>query len=107
MCAEKKLEGSIAAHSVMNVFYILRKEFTIEERRKTLTDLCEILTVVGIDKGKIISALANDDFTDVEDCLQNECAIDFSADYIITRNVKDFEKSSVPAILPGYFLEMC
>ena len=45
MCAEKKLEGSIAAHSVMNVFYILRKEFTIEERRKTLTDLCEILTI--------------------------------------------------------------
>ena len=67
--------------------------------------LCNLLTVVGIDKAKIISALANDDFTDVEDCLQSECAKEFSADYIVTRNVKDFQNSEIPAISPDEFLK--
>ena len=39
-----------------------------------------------------------------EDCLQAECAKDFSADYIVTRNVKDFQNSMIPAILPCEFL---
>ena len=105
LCSEKQVEGCIAAHSIMNAFYILRKALSLEERRETLSNLCCLLTVVGIDKIKIISALGNEKFSDVEDCLQMECAIDFSADYIVTRNVKDFSNSKIPAILPGEFLK--
>lgn len=105
LCSEKQVEGCIAAHSIMNAFYILRKALSLEERRETLSNLCCLLTVVGIDKIKIISALGNEKFSDVEDCLQMECAIDFSADYIVTRNVKDFANSKIPAILPGEFLK--
>ena len=105
LCIEKKIDGCIAAHSVMNAFYILRKELTANERRNVLTRLCNLLTVVGIDKDKLISALSNDDFFDVEDCLQSECAKEFSADYIVTRNVKDFQNSTIPAIPPDEFLK--
>ena len=103
---EKQIDGCIAAHSVTNAFYILRKEFTLDERRKNLKDLFTILTVVGIDKNKLLSALDNLGFDDVEDCLQMECAKDFSADYIVTRNIKDFENSSVKPILPEDFLKL-
>ena len=65
-----------------------------------------ILDVVGIDKNKIINALSNDKFSDVEDCLQMECAKDFSADYIVTRNIKDFANSSIKPILPSDFLKL-
>lgn len=105
LCMEKQIDGCIAAHSVMNAFYILRKDLTSDERRDALSDLCDLLTVVGIDKAKIITALENDKFTDVEDCLQSECAKAFSADYIVTRNVGDFRNSAVPAILPDEFLK--
>ena len=105
LCMEEKIDGCIAAHSVMNAFYILRKELTANERKSSLADLCNLLTVVDIDKAKILSALANDGFTDVEDCLQTECAKEFSADYIVTRNVKDFQNSTVPAISPDEFLK--
>lgn len=105
LCAEEKIDGCIAAHSVMNTFYILRKDITADNRKKVLTELCNLLTVVGIDKAKILSALANNDFTDVEDCLQTECAKEFSADYIVTRNVKDFQNSTIPAISPDEFLK--
>lgn len=47
----------------------------------------------------------NEDFSDFEDCLQEECAVAVSADYIVTRNPKDFVSSRVPAILPNDFLK--
>ena len=59
-----------------------------------------MFTVVGIDAEKLTSALQNDDFTDFEDCLQVECAKDFEADYIVTRNIKDFHGSTVHVIEP-------
>lgn len=105
LCMEKKVDGCIAAHSVMNAFYILRKEMSVAERRSFLLDICRFLTVVGIDKTKIVSALENEDFSDVEDRLQVECADEFSAEYIITRNIKDFSGSEIPAIQPDDFLK--
>ncbi len=105
-CAERRIDGCIAAHSVTNAFYILRKELPAEVRRNTLKDLCRIIAVVGVDSKKLISALENDKSDDIEDRLQMECAKDFSADHIVTRNLKDFRNSEVPAILPNEFLEL-
>ena len=105
LCADKKVYGYMAAHSIPNLFYILRKSMTEEERRQALKDICQIVKVEGIDSFKIISALDNVDFSDFEDCLQEECAVAVSADYIVTRNVKDFVASRIPVILPDQFLE--
>lgn len=107
MCADKKIYGYLAAHSVPNLFYILRKFLTKEERREAIKDICQILKVEGIDSLKILSALDHEEFGDFEDCLQEECAVAVSADYIITRNVKDFVSSRIPAIAPNDFLEIC
>ncbi len=105
MCADKKVYGYIAAHSIPNLFYILRKSMTKIERREALKNICLIVKVEGIDSFKILSALDNEEFSDFEDCLQEECAVAISADYIVTRNTKDFASSRVPAILPNDFLE--
>ncbi len=106
LCTNKKIEGFVAAHSVTNIFYILRHEMSLEERRSVLIGFCKLLTVVGIDKEKLIASLENEYFSDVEDCLQTECAKSCGADYIVTRNVKDFQSSAVPAILPDEFLKL-
>ena len=105
MCADKKVYGYIAAHSIPDLFYIFRKSMTKEERKEALKDICQIVKVEGIDSFKILSALDNENFSDFEDCLQEECAVAISADYIVTRNKKDFASSRVPAILADEFLE--
>lgn len=105
-CCHGKLEGCIAAHSICNIFYILRSQMPEEERRNTLLWFCEILTVVGIDDVKLKSALKQAEFHDMEDCLQSKCAEAYSADYIVTRNIKDFAESSIPAIEPKKLLLM-
>ena len=37
-------------------------------------------------------------FPDFEDCLQMECARDFQADYIVSRNLEDFKSSDIPCV---------
>ena len=105
-CAEGKAKGCIAAHSITNMFFILRKDYSAKERREILSNLCSIFDVEGIDKAKLLSGLANEDFLDFEDCLQMECAKSFGANYIVTRNVADYSVSDVKAIGPKDYLKL-
>ena len=105
LVTQKKVKGAVAAHSITNLWYILRKTYSDEERRNYLLSLFEIFDVVSIDKNRLVAALENSNFKDFEDCLQDECAYAINADYIITRNAKDFESSMVKALTPEEFLE--
>lgn len=105
-CIDGKAKGCIAAHSIPNMFFILRKDYSAKERREVLLNLCKIFDIEGIDKAKLISGLANEDFSDFEDCLQMECAKSYEADYIVTRNTSDYTTSEVRAITPKDYLEM-
>lgn len=105
-CIDGSVKGYIAAHSISNMFFILRKDFTIKERREILSNLCTIFEVEGIDKSKLISALSNEKFSDFEDCLQMEYAKRCGVDYIVTRNIADFTSSEIEAVLPSEYLKL-
>lgn len=102
---EQKINGIIAAHSIPNLWYILRKTHTDEERRHILHAICTLCTVSNLDLTKILQALEHKDFHDFEDCLQDECAKEEYCDFIVTRNVQDFSKARIPALLPEDFLQ--
>ena len=77
----------------------------IIKRKKILIELCGFIDVAGIQRKQIVDALVNEDFDDLEDRLQVECARTVNADYIVTRNIADFSASPIPAILPEDFLQ--
>ncbi len=106
LCTEGNIKGCIAAHSISNMFFILRKDYTTKERREILSSLCTIFDVEGIDKTKLLSGLANEDFSDFEDCLQMECAKSYGAEYIVTRNVSNYSVSDIKAIPPSEYLKL-
>lgn len=95
----------LAAHTVSNLFYILRKNFSALQRKEILISLCRIFEISDINKEKIIAALTNNNFSDFEDCLQMECALEVGADYIITRNISVFTNSKISVLEPTDFLE--
>ncbi len=105
-CAEGKVKGCIAAHSVSNMFYVLRRDYGAKERRELLYGLCSIFDVEGIDRAKLLSGLQNESFSDFEDCLQMECAKAYGAGYIVTRNIADYKASGIRAVLPSEYLGM-
>ena len=105
-CADREITGYLAAHSIPNLFYILRKAYSKEERRVFIKNLCDIFHISDLNAEKIISAVQNDKFADFEDCLQEECAVEAVADYIITRNTDDYKNSRIKAVEPKEFIEL-
>lgn len=105
-CADREVVGYIAAHSIPNLFYILRKNYSQKERRKFIINLCHIFHISDLNAEKIISVIENEEFIDFEDCLQEECAVEAMADYIVTRNPVDYKKSRVKVIEPDEFVKL-
>lgn len=106
-CVKKEIEGIIAAHMVTTIFYLLRKDIpSSAERRAILIDICNIFEVSSVDKVVLLNALQDDSFYDFEDSVQNACAANIEADFIVTRNKKDFENSKLPVCSPDEFLKV-
>lgn len=47
-CLFGKVEGYVSAHSISDIFYILRKDFSVEKRKDLLRLLCGGLHVVVV-----------------------------------------------------------
>ena len=96
-CESGKLHGSIAWHSLSNAFYLADNQTQAE---KFFTDLLGFVEVVGGDTALARAALRAG-FSDMEDAMQSVLAAHFQADFIVTRNVKDFKLSPVKAMTPA------
>jgi predicted nucleic acid-binding protein len=99
-CEDGKIAGIVSMVTIMDVMYVLRKHLSAAEARNAVQLLLQIVDVVPVLKTDINAALAGD-FKDFEDAVQASCAARAKTDYIITRNVSDFERSPIPAILPA------
>ena len=102
-CASGECTGYIAFHTLSTLWYVLRK-WSDKERRDSLKLVCQIFTVASASQSEILAAIENDKFSDFEDCLQDKCAKDVDADFIITCNINDFKNSDIPAITPEQFI---
>ena len=105
LCAKGECTGYIAFHTISTLWYVLRKR-SDKERRQSLRDICEIFTVATASQAEVLDAIEKEDFKDFEDCLQDKCAKNIGADYIITCNVEDFKNSEVKAITPDDFINL-
>ena len=65
-----------------------------------------IVDIASVGKSEISAAFASD-MKDFEDAVQSACAKRLGMDYIVTRNLKDFQKSEVKAISITKMLELC
>ena len=77
------------------------KELDRERIREILHTLTMVFSVVELREGDLLKA-AELPFDDYEDAIQSVCAARVRADYIVTRNGKDFSNSLIPAVSPTY-----
>ncbi len=98
-CETQRITGYISALSIPNIVYIMRKELDPERIREILHTLTMVFSVVELREGDLLKA-AELPFGDYEDAIQSVCAARVRADYIVTRNGKDFTNSSVPTVTP-------
>lgn len=106
LAAKGKLTASITANTVTDIYYLTKKYLLNHEAVKNaLLSLFDILEVVDVTKVDCIKAF-DLQMNDFEDALLAHCAKRVKADYIITRNVKDFKNSPVKTIAPKDFLSL-
>lgn len=97
-------EGYLAGHTIPTIHYIVRenrKDRAVADA--AVAKLLRIFTVVAAGNPELLQALALR-FSDFEDAVQAACAVKVSADFIVTRNLKDFKKSPVVGQPPGAVL---
>ncbi len=94
----------VAWHTVANFSYLVRPTRGARDARDFLLDLTGFVTVAPTDTDDLRYA-ASLPLADLEDAMQVAAARACGAQYIATRNVKDFRKSPVPAKTPKELLE--
>ena len=103
-CEIDQIEGYISALSIPNIVYILRKEITPQKTKEFIQQITTIFKIVDLKSADLKSA-AELNINDYEDAVQMCQASRINADYIVTRNIRDFKVSKVPALKPSELLE--
>ena len=105
LCETKQEDGYISSLTFANLVYVMRKELTPEKIKEILGILSLIFRLTDFSFADLIRA-AEMGWNDFEDAIQSATAERIHADYIITRNVRDFHYSKIPAMTPSEFLSM-
>lgn len=104
--ADKKLvEISISSLTIANTSYALLRQMDSNKAKSILRKIRLIVNILPLDDKIVGLALNDDSFSDFEDGLQYFTAIENNQDIIITRNLKDFKNSKLPAMTASQFLE--
>ncbi len=98
-----QITGYVSAISFNNVFYVERKNVGFDKALAGIKLIRAVFQIVPLDGGVIDRALAVPG-RDFEDGIQAAAAIRVVADYLVTRDVRDFDGAGVQAIMPDDLL---
>ncbi|MBA2271505.1 MAG: hypothetical protein H0W20_13065 [Chthoniobacterales bacterium] len=93
----------LAWQTVSNVYYVLRAARSDAKARTFISDMLRFAVVVSGGTEAVNRALSLP-MNDFEDALQVAAAMSVDADFIVTRNVRDYRGSPVPIRTPHQFL---
>lgn len=92
--------AAVAWHTISNLIYLCKADAV-----RFVSELIEFVEIPGADTEAMRFALEIG-MTDVEDAMQVAVADCFNAQVIVTRNLEDYEKSPIKAVLPESILPL-
>jgi len=106
LCMKENIKGFMCAHEITTLCYFLDKAAKDKSKtKKVISRLMKRFTVIEINEELLNKAL-NSEIDDFEDAVIEVSAVEKNAEYIITRNIKDFKKSIIPARTPEELLSI-
>lgn len=103
LCETQQMKGYISTLTYANIMYIMRKQLTPEQIQEIFCKLKLIFEFADFSPA-VLERAVNMKWKDFEDAIQSATAESVHADYIITRNIKDFKQSKVMALMPSELL---
>ena len=101
----REVTGLLAAHSVTTLFYVLTRSRNRETATAAITSLLDAFSIAKLDDAVIGKALSWD-CVDFEAAVQMAAAVFADADYLVTRNRRDFQEGIIPVVQPSAFLTL-
>ena len=96
-----KINAYISSNCITDIYYAChRASHDNKASKDAIKTLIEVFTVIDVNGTDCVKALESK-INDFEDAVMVEAGIRNSIDCIITRNIKDFKDSSLPAITPS------
>jgi predicted nucleic acid-binding protein len=103
--AKGRARGYVAGHAVTTVHYVVEKERGRAVAATAVSDLLQLLTVVPL-HGEDFQRALGLALEDYEDGVQVAACFQVEADYLVTRNSKDFVGAPVASRTPGEILAL-
>ena len=100
---QSRIEASLCATTVTTVDYLLTQSLSRDEGRQALRGLLELFEIAPVNRSVIEKALQSK-IEDFKDAVLEQAGCLVGAEAIITRNTKDFRKSSIKALDPTELL---
>jgi predicted nucleic acid-binding protein len=103
--SEKKLITCfVSASSITDIFYLTQKEHGKQTAHDSIKRLLQVFNPASVTGINIHQALELE-WNDFEDSLQFIVGESLSANFIVTRNVKDFTSSTIAVVTPAQFIQ--
>lgn len=106
MSANQIIDMYITASSATDIYYLVRKFLhNTEQAKQIMGKLYILVNILDVTEKDCVDALASP-MSDYEDAVVERVAERTGVDYIVTRNVKDYEQARVKVILPDDFITL-
>lgn len=105
--AESDVSIAVSALTMVNANYICieRCKMPLEIYERKINFLRNFIIVCNVDSSDVYNSYDNQ-WKDFEDGVQYYCATRNGANFIVTRNVKDFKGAALPTVLPDEALDI-
>ena len=97
------IQGWLAAHSITTLFYLIARDKSPDQARVAITGLLQFVKIALTDQNTVEQAL-NLPYRDFEDAVQMIAALQIKAQYLVTRNVRDYSPALLAVIQPAELL---
>ena len=95
----KNAKGLTSPIVFTNTFFLVSKAKNRRIAWKAIRKIKNLFGITNLNE-QIVNAALTSDFQDFEDALQYYSALESKADYLVTRNKKDYQSSQLPIISP-------
>jgi predicted nucleic acid-binding protein len=103
--AKGRAAGYVASHAMPTVYYVVARERNRAAAATATSDLLQLLTVVPLDNAGFQRALGLG-LRDFEDGAHAAACLQVGADYLVTRNPKDYQEAPLTLCTAGEALAL-
>lgn len=103
--AAGRARGGVAAHALTTVYYVVTRAADRSRATQAVAEILHVVSVVPLGTADMQRALTLG-ITDYEDAVHAAAGLAVGADYIVTRNERDFRPGPIPPRSPAEVLAL-